>query len=338
MEYRNLGASGLKVSPICLGTMNFGGPSDEATSLRVVGACRDAGINFIDTANVYTGGRSEEIVGRAINGERHRWVVATKVNGATGDGPNERGSSRKAIMDAVAGSLKRLGTDYIDLYYLHREDKETPLAESVRALGDLQRAGKIRYFALSNHRSWRVAEICNISDRLGIDRPAASQPYYNAMNRKLENEHLPACAYYGLGVVPYSPVARGVLSGKYLPDAPPPNDSRVARQDRRMMQTEFRRESLEIAQILKQHAEARGITASQFATAWVLNNRIVTSVIAGPRDEAQLRDYLAALDYRFTAEDEALVDSLVAPGHASTPGYIDPAEPVEGRVPRGAVA
>ena len=337
MKYRNLGRSGLKISPLCLGTMNFGGPTDETEALRVIGMSRDAGINFIDTANVYTEGRSEEIVGRAVRTERHKWVIATKVNGATGDGPNERGSSRKAIMDAAAGSLKRLGTDYIDVYYLHREDKATPLAESVRAMADLQRAGMIRYFALSNHRSWRLAEICNLADRLGIDRPVASQPYYNAMNRTLEIEHLPACDYYGLGVVPYSPMARGVLSGKYLPDAPPPNDSRAARQDRRMMQTEWRRESLEIAQIIKRHAEARGITPGQFATAWVLNNRIVTSVIAGPRTEEQLKDYIGALDYHFTADDEALIDTLVTPGHPSTPGYIDPTEPVEGRIPHSAV-
>ena len=338
MKHRNLGRSGLQVSPLCLGAMNFGGPTDAAESLRLIGISRDAGVNFIDTANVYTGGRSEEIVGQAIRDDRHRWVVATKVNGAFGDGSNDRGSSRKAIMEAVRRSLVRLGTDYIDVYYLHREDMRTPLAESVRAMADLQRAGLIRYFALSNHRAWRVAEICRICDDLGIDRPVASQPYYNAMNRTLEIEHLPACAYFGLGVVPYSPLARGVLSAKYDPDAPPPNDSRAARQDRRLMQTEWRRESLVIARTLKAHAEARGITPGQFAYAWVLNNRLVTAVIAGPRTEAQLADYLGALEYRFTAEDEALVDALVPPGHPSTPGYTDPVDPVEGRLPYSTAA
>jgi aryl-alcohol dehydrogenase (NADP+) len=234
-------------------------------------------------------------------------------------------------MDAVHGSLARLGTDYIDILYLHREDRDVPLAESVHALADLQRAGLIRYFALSNHKAWRVAEICNLCDRLGIDRPVASQPYYNAMNRTLEIEHLPACAHYGLGVVPYSPLARGVLSGKYVPDAPPPADSRAGRQDARFLQTEWRRESLVIAQALKARAEARGISLGQFAVAWVLNNANVTSVIAGPRNEAQLADYLKALEYRLTVEDEALVDGLVAPGHNSTPNYTDPAEPVTGR-------
>ena len=334
MEYRKLGRSGLKVSPLCLGAMMFGGPADEADSQRMISAARDAGINFIDTADVYNGGKSEEVVGRPISGERERWVVATKLNGVMGSGPNQRGSSRKWIFEAVRRSLSRLGTDYIDIYYLHREDLETPLEESVHALGDLVRAGLICYFALSNHRAWRVAEICNICDRLGIDRPVASQPHYNALNRMAEVEHLPAAAYYGLGVVPYSPLARGVLSGKYTIEIALPSDSRAARNDARMMQTEWRPESLVIAQKLKARAEARGMTASQFAVAWLLENRLVTSVICGPRTQAQLADYIGALDRRLTADCEALVDSLVVPGHPSTPGYRDPMEPLEGRFVR----
>jgi aryl-alcohol dehydrogenase (NADP+) len=293
---------------------------------------RDAGINFIDTADVYSGGKSEEVVGHAIRGERDRWVVATKLNGIMGEGPNQRGSSRKWIFEAARSSLHRLGTDYIDVYYLHREDLETPLDESVRALGDLARAGMIRYFALSNHKSWRMAEICNICDRLGIDRPVATQPLYNALNRMAEVEQLPAAAYYGLGVVPYSPLARGVLSGKYAPDAAPPAGSRAARNDQRMMQTEWRAESLAIAQKLKARAAVLGMSASQFAVAWLLANRLVTSVICGPRTEAQLMDYIGALDHRLPADCEALVDGLVVPGHPSTPGYRDPMEPTEGRL------
>jgi aryl-alcohol dehydrogenase-like predicted oxidoreductase len=334
MEYRRLGRSGLKVSPVCLGAMMFGGPADDVASQRMIGRARDAGVNFIDTADVYNNGRSEEVVGKAVRADRSRWVIATKVNGMVGPGPNERGSSRKWILEAVRRSLARLGTDYIDIYYLHREDLETPLEESVRAMGDLMRSGAIRYFALSNHRAWRVAEICNICDGLGIDRPVASQPHYNALNRMAEVEHLPAAAYYGLGIVPYSPLARGVLSGKYDLDAAPPTDSRAGRKDARMMQTEWRRESLSIAKELKAHAAARGMTPSQLAVAWVLNNRLVTSVICGPRTEAQLSDYLRALDVRLTVETEELVNSLVAAGHPSTPGYVDPMEPVEGRVPR----
>lgn len=336
MDYRKLGRSGLKVAPICLGTMNFGGPTDEPTARRIVDRARDAGVNFLDTADGYTGGRSEEIVGRAVAADRDWWVIATKLANQTGEGANGGGLGRKWVMQAIDRSLRRLGTDYVDIYYLHKEDHETPLEETVRALADLVRAGKIRFFGVSNYKSWRIAEICRICDRLGIDRPVVSQPYYNAVNRMPETEHIPACAFYGLGVVPYSPAARGVLTGKYRPGEEPPAESRAGRADRRMMQTEWRPESLEIAQKLKAHAEERGISTVQFAVAWLLNNRLVTGTVAGPRTEEQWDDYLGALYYRFGAEDEALVDALVPAGHPSTPGYSDPQYPIEGRLPRSA--
>lgn len=334
MDYRNLGRSGLQISPLCLGTMMFGGATDEPASARIIASAREAGINFIDTADAYSQGASEEIVGRAIAPHRHDWVLATKLANAMGQGPNRKGLSRKWVMQAAEESLKRLGTDYIDIYYLHKEDHTTPLSETVHAIGDLIRQGKIRYFGVSNYRSWRIAEICNLCDRLGIDRPVVSQPYYNAMNRMPEVEHLPACGYYGLGVVPYSPLARGILTGKYNPDAPPGNDTRAGRHDTRMMQTEWRPESLKMAQEIRDHAEARGVTAGQFAVAWVLNNGLISAAIAGPRTQEQWDDYLGALSYRFTSEDEALIDRLVVPGHPSTPGYNDPAYPLEGRKPR----
>jgi aryl-alcohol dehydrogenase-like predicted oxidoreductase len=214
MHYRQLGRSGLKVSPICLGTMQFGGPTDEATSVRIIDKAREAGINFIDTADAYNYGNSEQVVGRAIAKERDHWILASKLANPMGDDPNRVGLSRRWVLQAADESLRRLGTDTIDIYYLHKEDHTTPLEETVRAMGDLLRAGKIRYFGVSNYRAWRVAEICNICDRLGIDRPVVSQPYYNAMNRMPEVEHMPACSFYGLGVVPYSPLARGVLTGK----------------------------------------------------------------------------------------------------------------------------
>jgi aryl-alcohol dehydrogenase-like predicted oxidoreductase len=334
MQYRRLGRFGLKVSPLCLGTMMFGGETDEQVAQKIVRHAFEAGINFIDSADAYNEGRSEEVTGRAIAGERERWVVATKLGNQVGQGPNGGGLSRKWVMTAVEGSLRRLGTDYIDIYYLHKEDHSTPLEETVHALVDLVRAGKIRYFGVSNFRAWRVAELHRLAREAGFDGPLVSQPYYNAMNRMPEVEHLPACAYFGMGVVPYSPLARGVLTAKYDPTSAPPADTRAGREDRRMMQTEWRRESLKLAQEIKRHAEARGISASQFAVAWVLNNALVTGTIAGPRTFEQWEHYLGALEYKFTAEDEALVDRLVAPGHPSTPGYSDPAYPLQGRVPR----
>jgi aryl-alcohol dehydrogenase-like predicted oxidoreductase len=331
MDYRRLGASGLSVSPLCLGTMMFGGRTDEADARRIIDDAREAGVNFIDTADVYYRGVSEDVTGRAVKPHRDWWVVATKVGNKMSDAPNERGLGRRWIMRAADASLRRLGLDHVDIYYLHREDAETPLEETVTAVGDLIRVGKIRHFGLSNFRAWRVARVVELCDRLGVPRPVVSQPYYNALNRMPEVEHLPACGHYGLGVVPYSPLARGVLTGKYDPEGPPPKDSRAGAEDKRIMETEWRRESLEIARQIKSHAEARGITAGQYAVSWLLNNAFVTSLVAGPRTFAQWRDYVGALDYRFTVEDEALLDGLVPAGHPSTPGYTDPEYPLEGR-------
>ena len=334
MEYRNLGRSGLRVSPLCLGTMNFGGPTDEATSARIIGQAADAGVNFLDTADAYTGGNSEQVVGRAIKGARDGWVLATKLANPIAQDANGGGTSRKWVMRAVEGSLARLGTDYIDVYYLHKEDHRTPLAETVRAMGDLVRQGKIRYFGLSNYRGWRVAEICRLCDEAGIDRPVVSQPYYHALNRVAETEHLPACGHFGLGVVSYSPLARGILTGKYDPDAQPGAETRAGRADKRMMQTEWHPESLRLAKTIVAHAAGLGATPTQFAVGWVLNNRLVTGVIGGPRTEAHWADYVAALEYRFTAADEAFIDGLVTPGHHAVQGYNDPGYPLEGRPAR----
>lgn len=331
MDYRYLGRSALKVSPLCLGAMMFGGETDEATSKRIIDKAFDQGINFIDTADVYHGGRSEEIVGRAIAERRDSWVVATKFGYPTLPGPNEQGQSRKWIVQSVEASLKRLGTDYIDILYFHRALVDAPLEEGVRAIGDLIRQGKLRYFGISNFRGWRIAEIVRLADQLGIDRPVASEPLYNLVDRTAEVEQLPAAAHYGVGVVSYSPLARGVLTGKYAADAAPPADSRAGRGDRRIQQTEWRPESLAIAQQLAAHAAARGTTSIAFALAWVLKNRLVSAAIAGPRTQAHWDSYVEALKLQLGPDDERFVDSLVAPGHASTPGYTDPGYPVEGR-------
>ncbi|MFM0166456.1 aldo/keto reductase [Paraburkholderia sp. 1N] len=331
MDYRYLGRSALKVSPLCLGAMMFGGETDETTSKRIIDKAFDQGVNFIDTADVYHAGRSEEIVGRAIAERRDSWVIATKFGYPTTQGPNEQGQSRKWIIQSVEASLKRLGTDYIDILYFHRALLDAPLEEGVRAIGDLIRQGKVRYFGMSNFRGWRIAEIVRLADQLGIDRPVASEPLYNMVDRTAEVEQLPAAAHYGIGVVPYSPLARGVLTGKYALDGAPPPDSRAGRGDKRIQQTEWRPESLAIAQQVAAHAEARGTTSIAFALAWVLKNKLVSSTIAGPRTEAHWDSYVQALNVQLGPEDEKFVDSLVPPGHASTPGYTDPGYPIEGR-------
>ena len=332
MDFRRLGDSGLEVSVICIGTMMFGDRTDPATSQKIIASAFDAGVNFIDTADVYAKGASETIAGPAIAANRRRWILATKVGNVMTDTPHDGGLSRRWIVQACEDSLKRLATDYIDIYYLHKDDTDTPLEETIEAVGDLIRAGKIRYFGVSNYRGWRIAEIVGLCMELGVPRPVVCQPYYNAFNRMPEVEILPACDYYGLGVVPYSPLARGVLTGKYAPGAEAPAESRVGRKDRRMMETEFRTESLAMAQTIKAHAGKKGLTATQFALAWVLSNQIVSSVIAGPRTFEQWTDYLTAVGTTLDAADEALIDSLVAPGHPSAPGYNDPQYPFYGRI------
>ena len=331
MQYRTLGKSPLKVSTLCLGTMMFGDQTaiDEARSIVAHG--REHGVNFIDTADVYTTGKSETMVGELLKGSRHDWVLATKVGNKMSERPNEAHYSRSWMLRACDASLQRLGTDHVDIYYLHRDYLGLNLEEPLRALQALLQAGKIRSWGLSNFRGWRIAEAVRLARQINLPDPVVCQPYYNLLNRQPEVEVLEACAFYGIGVVPYSPIARGVLSGKYAPGSKPAQGTRAGRGDRRMLETEFRAESLAIAQTLKAHCEKKGVALAHFATAWVLANRAVSAVIAGPRTLAQWQDYFAAVDCVISAEDEALVDSLVPPGHPSTPGYTDPQYPLNGR-------
>lgn len=334
MLYRSLGQSGLQVSALTLGTMMFGQQTADDESLRIIDKARDQGINFIDTADVYNAGRSEEVVGEGIANHREHWILASKVAMGPTDGlPNRSGLSRKHIYNAVDASLRRLDTDYIDLYYLHRDDLKVPLEVTVRAMGDLIRAGKVRQWGVSNFRGWRIAEIVNVARQLGVEPPVASQPLYNIVNRQVETEQLTAAAYHGLGVVPFSPLARGVLSGKYAPGVEPAADSRAGRQDKRILEVEWRQESLAIAQKIQAWTEHKGVGMVEFAIAWVLNNAAVSSAIVGPRTEEQWDTYGKALQVRLTAEDEAFIDSLVTPGHASTHGFNDVGHFVSGRVP-----
>ncbi len=328
MDYRNLGKSPLKVSTLCLGTMMFGDQTDLAEAQNIVAHASEHGVNFIDTADVYSVGASETMVGELLRGDRSSWILATKIGNKMSDRLNESHYSRSWMMREVEASLSRLNTDYIDIYYLHRDNNGMDLEEPLRAIDVLLRSGKIRYWGVSNFRGWRIAEITRIAAELNMPGPVVCQPYYNLLNRMPEVEVLPACAHYGIGVVPYSPIARGVLTGKYAPGAKPAAESRVGRGDKRILQTEFREESLVIAETLQQHCAKKNISLSHFATAWVLANQTVSAVIAGPRTFTQWQDYLGALDVAISAEDEALVDSLVSPGHPSTPGYTDPVYPL----------
>ena len=334
MTYVPLGASGVKVSRLWLGTMMFGDQTDANEAARIVDATREAGINAIDTANQYANGESEKITGRLIAADRERWVLATKLANPMGPGPNDRGLSRRHMVAALDASLKRLGTDWVDVLYLHLEDNDTPLEETLLAMAHLIERGKVHYFGLSNFRAWRIARVAELCRQMGIGLPVVCQPPYNAMSRQIEVELLPCCAHYGIAPVVYSPLARGILSGKYRVDAPPPEGSRAARNDTRIMQTEFRAESIALAQLIAEHARERGLTPTAYALAWVWNNQLVNGVIGGPKTQGQWQDYLDAIGTPFDADDEAFVSGLVSAGHASTPGYSDPRYPVAGRVPR----
>lgn len=330
-DYVRLGRSNLRVSRLCLGTMMFGAQTDAAESARIFASAREHGINFIDTADMYAYGKSEAILGDLLQGQRHDCVLATKLGHQFGTGPNRSNYSRQWLIRSVENSLERLRTDYIDILYLHRDFHGENLEEAAATLGDLIRSGKIRGFGLSNFHGWRIAEFVNLCRRMGVPQPMVCEPYYNMLNRGPEVEILPACAYHGLGVATYSPIARGVLTAKYDPNQPPPEGTRAGRRDPRMMQTEFNATSLNIAVQLRDYCQGRGIKPSHFATAWVLANPIVTSVVVGPRTLEQMEDYYPALDVTISPAEESMVDAWVTPGHPSAAGYNDPAYPFYGR-------
>lgn len=331
MDYRLLGRTGVRVSPICLGTMMFGGPTNEADSIDIIHKAIDQGVNFIDTANIYNLGESERVVGKGIADRRDSVVLATKGRQKMGDGPNETGASRLHLMNELDASLRRLNTDYIDVHYTHTPDYDTPIDETLRAMDDMVRSGKVRYIACSNFRAWRLCEALWTSDKLGVERFCCVQPLYNIVNRDIEVELLPLCQAHQVGVVSYSPLARGILTGKYKPGQTPDDGTRAARKDARMMQAEWRESSLEVSAEIVKHCDSRGVSSSQFALAWCLANPILTSVIVGPRTMAQFDDNIECLQLEVTAEDEALVDSLVPTGEHSGKGFQDSAYPVTGR-------
>ncbi|SEA79882.1 aldo/keto reductase [Rubrimonas cliftonensis] len=328
---RALFRGGPEVSRLCLGTMMFGDQADETATAAMLDRYLGAGGDFIDTADVYANGESERLLGRMLGPRRDGVILATKAGNAMRDVPGSGGLGARWIAEAADASLRRLGTDVIDLYYLHRDDETTPLEETVGALAKLIAAGKVRWWGFSNHRAWKIAEMVRVADALGAPRPVVAQPYHHALNRLVEIDYIPACAHFGVGVVPYSPLARGVLTGKYR-TASPPEGSRAARADKRMMETEFRPETLAAAGRLADHAEATGRAPAALALQWVLANAAVSSVLIGPRNAAQLDGYLAAMEAPYGPEDEALVESLNPSGHAPAPGYADPQYPYRGRL------
>jgi aryl-alcohol dehydrogenase-like predicted oxidoreductase len=318
MEHRSLGRTGVQVSPLCLGAMNFGGPTTEADSFDIIDAALEAGINFIDTANVYNAGESERIVGKALarDGKRSRVVLATKVNGAMGDGPNDRGISRYHIMRACEDSLRRLQTDHIDLYQLHRPSLTIPQDETLRALDDLVRQGKVRYVGCSTFPAWMVMEALATSAEQNLARFVSEQPPYNLLDRRIENELAPLCQKYGMAILPWSPLAGGILSGRYSAGAAP-EGSRAARNgaDSPFAQRVTGR-AVEAGRRVAELAQESGLSSSQLALLWVKDQPGVTAPIIGPRTREHLDDNLAVLGRSLSAEQAAALDEVNGPGNA----------------------
>jgi len=320
MRYKQLGGTGLLVSEICLGTMTFGGRGfwtaigtlDQSVADRIVGRALDAGVNFIDTADVYSEGLSEEITGRAMaNSGRKRSdiVLATKVYGGTGSGPNDRGASRGHIMDGVKASLKRLGTDYIDLYQIHGLDPVTPIEETVRALDDLVRQGHVRYVGVSNWPAWRIMKALGLADNHGWTRLATLQAYYTIAGRDLEREIAPLLEAERLGLMVWSPLAGGLLSGKYDRDGGGPEGSRRASFD---FPPVNRDRAFDCIDVMREIGRARGVSVARIALAWVLHRPFVMSAIVGAKTIEQLDDNLAATEIRLTEEELARLDAVSA--------------------------
>jgi len=323
MEQRTLGRTGVQVSVYCLGTMMFGswGNSDADECVKMIYRAMDAGINFIDTADVYSKGESEEIVGKALSVRRGQVVLATKVNGRMGDGPNQGGNSRLWIMREVERSLRRLGTDYLDLYQIHRPDPAVDLEETIGALTDLVRQGKVRYAGCSAHPAWQIVESHWISERRGLERFVTEQPPYSIFVRGIERDVLPVAGRLGMGVLVYSPLNGGWLAGKYRKGEDDPSDSRAVRmrergrfRERYDREREPVRRKLELVERLEEIAAGAGLALSRMAMAFVLAHPGVTSAIIGPRTPAQLEDLLEGADTRLDEATLDAIDEVVAPG------------------------
>jgi aryl-alcohol dehydrogenase-like predicted oxidoreductase len=308
MEYRLLGRTGVRVSSLCFGTMTLGSTADEEESARMFARCRDAGINFFDTANTYSKGRSEEILGELMAGIRDELVLTTKAGFPIGEAVNQKGASRRFLMMQVEASLKRLKTDRIDVYFIHRWDADTPMDESLRALDDLVTQGKILYPAVSNWAAWQIAKALGISAREGLARFEVIQPMYNLVKRQAEVEILPLAQSEQIGVIPYSPLGGGLLTGKYTTSSKP--ESGRLLEDKMYMVRYGEQVYYEVAERVTEYAKEKGIAVPTLAVAWVMTHPAVTAAIIGARNVAQLNDSLAAAEIAMTPEWRKEISAL----------------------------
>lgn len=317
MKVKRLGRTGLRVTEVCLGTMTFGHQCDEQTSCAIMDAAADAGVNFIDTADVYpipvsleTAGRTEEIVGRWLRGKRNDFVLATKCRMQMGTGANDSGLSRKHVLAAVDESLKRLGTDYVDLYQVHAPDPETPIEETLRALDSIVQSGKARYIGCSNFQAWQLGSALWTSDRLGLARFDSVQPRYNLLFREIEHELFPLCLDQGVGAIVYNPLAGGFLTGKHRRGAPPADNTRFAVAGKLYLDRYWNEASFEAVERLRTFFDEREKSLTHVAIAWVLGQRAVTSAIVGATSSEQLRDALRGVELELDQEELDQCDGI----------------------------
>jgi aryl-alcohol dehydrogenase-like predicted oxidoreductase len=309
VEYRRLGKSGLKVSAIGLGGNTFGNGADEAQTGRIISRALDIGVNFIDTADVYSRGVSETFVGKAVKGRRHKALIATKVRGKMGDLPNDEGLSRAHIMDGIEDSLRRLETDYVDLYQVHQVDANTPIHETLSALDDLVRQGKVRYIGCSNFAAWQICEALWTSDRKNLTPFVSVQPRYNIFDRAIERELVPFCRQYGIGIIPYSPLAGGILTGKYKEGEAPPPDTRAGRNQR--MQSQLNSDTLGKVDALGKWAQDKGHSVGELALAWLLSRPEVSTIIAGATRPEQVDANAKAAEWKLSEDDLKAIDEAI---------------------------
>jgi aryl-alcohol dehydrogenase-like predicted oxidoreductase len=314
MKYRRLGRSGLRISPLVLGTMNFGNPTDKGEAFRIIDAAIEAGINLVDCADVYADGESERILGEALTRNRKRKEVflTSKVFWRTGTGPNDQGNSKHHIIESCEASLKLLRTDYLDIYFLHRTDFDVPQEESLEALDILVKQGKVRYIACSTHPAWRTVEALWISDRYRYPKFICEQPPYNLLDRRIENEIIPMCCAYDLGIITWSPLAQGLLAGRYKDARNLPEGSRGTLKE--VYAERITQRGIEVSLELAKRATEKGCTPAQLAVAWVISQPGITGAIIGPKDLAQFESLLPALDITLDQADLEFCDALVPPG------------------------